>query len=167
MAAWAPAGAARARRGDPRARAIAAAGQEHLAALAGGVVRALQLPSPVRVSWSGGVAGNAWYRAGMRRALGRRFACRWQAPVIDPALAAARLASRLDAAATAGGQRAERRRSPVHEPMRRLVITVCPREPGVVVLPVERGGRARRLDAAAIARELRELIDAAPDSSST
>ena len=42
--------------------------------------------------------------------------------------------------------------------MRRLVITVCPREPGVVVLPVERGGRARRLDTAAIARELRELI---------
>ena len=42
--------------------------------------------------------------------------------------------------------------------MRRLVITVLPREPGVVVLPVERGGRARRLDAAAIARDLRELI---------
>ena len=43
--------------------------------------------------------------------------------------------------------------------MRRVVITVCPREPGVVVLPVERGGRARRLDAAAIARELTGLID--------
>jgi hypothetical protein len=43
--------------------------------------------------------------------------------------------------------------------MRRLVITVCPREPGVVVLPVERGGRARRLDAAAIVRDLRGLID--------
>src|SRR5262245_28690969 len=42
--------------------------------------------------------------------------------------------------------------------MRRLVITVCPREPGVVVLPVERGGRARRLDAAAIAHDLDELI---------
>src|SRR5262245_42498443 len=42
--------------------------------------------------------------------------------------------------------------------MRRLVITVCPREPGVVVLPIERGGRARRLDAAAIAHDLRELI---------
>src|SRR6185503_7428988 len=95
VAAWAPLVLRRARRGDPRARVIAAAGQEHLAALAGGVVRALQLPSPVRVSWSGGVAGNAWYRAGIRRALGRRFACRWQAPVTDPALAAARLASRL------------------------------------------------------------------------
>jgi hypothetical protein len=42
--------------------------------------------------------------------------------------------------------------------MRRLVITVCPREPGVVVLPVERGRRARRLDAAAIVRDLQGLI---------
>jgi hypothetical protein len=49
----------------------------------------------VRVSWSGGVAGDAWYRAGLRRALGRRFVCRWQAPVTDAALAAARLAGRL------------------------------------------------------------------------
>jgi hypothetical protein len=44
--------------------------------------------------------------------------------------------------------------------MRRLVITVCPRESGVVVLPVERGGRRRRLDAAAVARSLRDLIAA-------
>jgi len=42
--------------------------------------------------------------------------------------------------------------------MRRLVITVCPREPGVVVLPVERGQRARRLDAPGIARDLAALI---------
>jgi hypothetical protein len=42
--------------------------------------------------------------------------------------------------------------------VKRLIITVCPREPGVVVLPVERGGRARRLDAAAIVRELTGLI---------
>jgi hypothetical protein len=42
--------------------------------------------------------------------------------------------------------------------MRRLVITVCSREPGVVALPLERGGRARRLDAPAIARDLRGLI---------
>jgi len=97
VAAFAPLVLGRARRGDPRARAIAAAGQEHLAALAGGVVRALHLPAPVRVSWTGGVANNAWYRVGLRRALGRRFACRWQAPVSDPALAAARLALRLAA----------------------------------------------------------------------
>jgi glucosamine kinase len=106
VATWAPLVLRRARRGDPRARAIAAAGQEHLAALAGGVVRTLRLPSPVRVSWSGGVAGNAWYRAGLRRALGRRFACRWQAPVTDPALAAARLATRLASPASGVRRRA-------------------------------------------------------------
>lgn len=43
---------------------------------------------------------------------------------------------------------------------RRLVVTVCPREPGVVVLPVERGGRAARLDAGAIAERLRALVAA-------
>jgi hypothetical protein len=41
---------------------------------------------------------------------------------------------------------------------RRLVITVCPREPGVVELPIVRGGRAVRLSAAAILRHLRELV---------
>lgn len=40
---------------------------------------------------------------------------------------------------------------------RRLVITVCPCEAGVVTLPVERGGRPRRLDARAVARELEAL----------
>jgi hypothetical protein len=41
---------------------------------------------------------------------------------------------------------------------RRLVITVCPHEPGVVTLPVARGGRAVRLNAAAIVRHLTELV---------
>ena len=41
---------------------------------------------------------------------------------------------------------------------RRLVISVCGRELGTVVLPVERGGRARRLDARAIARQLSALV---------
>lgn len=41
---------------------------------------------------------------------------------------------------------------------RRLVVTVCPRERGVVVLPVTRGGRAHRLDAPAILTHLRELV---------
>ena len=41
---------------------------------------------------------------------------------------------------------------------RRLVITVCPREPGVVVLPVERGGRRFRMDAAGLTRSLTALI---------
>jgi hypothetical protein len=43
-------------------------------------------------------------------------------------------------------------------PPRRLVITVCPRERGVVVIPVTRRGRAVRLDAPAIFRQLSELI---------
>ena len=41
---------------------------------------------------------------------------------------------------------------------RRLVITVCPREPGSVALPIARGGRSVRLNAAAIERHLRELV---------
>jgi hypothetical protein len=39
-------------------------------------------------------------------------------------------------------------------PRRRLVITVCPRERGTVVIPLTRGGRRHRLDAPAIARHL-------------
>jgi hypothetical protein len=41
---------------------------------------------------------------------------------------------------------------------RRIVITVCPREPGAVALPVERGGPRRRLDARAILGELSALV---------
>jgi hypothetical protein len=40
----------------------------------------------------------------------------------------------------------------------RLVITVCPREPGVVRLPLRAGGPARRLDAPAILRHLERLV---------
>jgi len=42
---------------------------------------------------------------------------------------------------------------------RRLVITVCSRERGVVVLPVERGDRATRLDARAVAQRLRAIAE--------
>jgi len=42
--------------------------------------------------------------------------------------------------------------------VRRLVVTVCPREPGTVRLPVAPGDRVRRLDAAATLRELRALV---------
>ena len=41
---------------------------------------------------------------------------------------------------------------------RRIVITVCPRERGVVVLPITRGGRAVRLNAEAILQQLAELV---------
>ena len=98
IASLAPGVLGRARRGDRCARAIAAAGQEHLAALAAGVVRGLRLVPPVRVSWSGGLLADDWYRAGLRRALARRVRCRWHPPEVDAALAAARLAAaRLEA----------------------------------------------------------------------
>jgi hypothetical protein len=41
--------------------------------------------------------------------------------------------------------------------VRRLVITVCPREPGVIVLPVRCGERRRRLDATGVAAGLDAL----------
>jgi hypothetical protein len=41
---------------------------------------------------------------------------------------------------------------------RRLVITVCPRERGVVILPLERGGRATRLDASGVLAALQDLV---------
>jgi hypothetical protein len=41
---------------------------------------------------------------------------------------------------------------------RRLVIYVCSRESGTVTLPIERGGRARRLDARTVVRHLDALI---------
>jgi hypothetical protein len=40
---------------------------------------------------------------------------------------------------------------------RRLVITVCPLEPGTVMLPLTRGARPRRLGARAIASHLADL----------
>ena len=43
--------------------------------------------------------------------------------------------------------------------MKRLLeITVCPRERGSVVLPMERSGRPRRMDARAITQHLERLI---------
>ena len=45
-------------------------------------------------------------------------------------------------------------------PARRLVVTICPRERGVARLPLEAGGRRRRLDAPAVARCLQELVSA-------
>ncbi|HTO12134.1 MAG TPA: BadF/BadG/BcrA/BcrD ATPase family protein [Candidatus Binatia bacterium] len=94
VAALAPRVLARARGGDRRARAIVAAGQARLAALAADVIRRLRLRRPVSVSWGGSLLANAAYRAGVRRALARHAACRWQAPALDAALAAARLAAR-------------------------------------------------------------------------
>lgn len=44
------------------------------------------------------------------------------------------------------------------KPSRRLLVTVCTRERGVVVLPLERGGRATRFDAAGVLTALRALV---------
>jgi N-acetylglucosamine kinase-like BadF-type ATPase len=93
IAARAPVVLARARRGDRRARSITAAGQDHLAAQAASVIKQLGLAAPVNVSWSGGLLADAWYRAGVQRALARRVRCRWRAPVSDAVHAAARLAT--------------------------------------------------------------------------
>jgi len=43
---------------------------------------------------------------------------------------------------------------------RLLVVTVCPQEPGVVRLPLTRGGRPERVDAAGIITALRALVAA-------
>ena len=96
VAALAPRVLARARTGDRRARAIVVSGQEQLAGLAADVIRRLRLRRPVSVSWGGGLLANAWYRAGVRRALARRVRCRWRPPTSDAALAAARLAARRE-----------------------------------------------------------------------
>jgi N-acetylglucosamine kinase-like BadF-type ATPase len=93
IAALAPAVLRRARRGHYRARKIVAAGQEHLATLAAGVIRRLDLTPPVLVSCSGGLLTDDWYRAGLRRALARRSRVRWQPPQADAALTAARRAA--------------------------------------------------------------------------
>ena len=49
-------------------------------------------------------------------------------------------------------------REPAPHTARRLVVTVCLREPGTVRLPLTRGDRVRRLDAPAILRALTTLV---------
>jgi N-acetylglucosamine kinase-like BadF-type ATPase len=96
IAALAPAVIARARRGDRRARTIVAEGQRHLAAQALDVVRRLRVPSPVAVSWAGSVMDDAWFRAGVARALARAgVRARWRPPAMAPVEAAAVRAAEL------------------------------------------------------------------------
>ncbi len=96
IAALAPSVIARARRGDRRARTIVAEAQQHLAAQAVEVVRRLRLSGPVTVSWAGSVLDDAWYRAGVARALsGKGVRARWRAPAMPPVEAAARRAVEL------------------------------------------------------------------------
>jgi N-acetylglucosamine kinase-like BadF-type ATPase len=96
IAALAPAVVTRARRGDRRALAIVAEGQRHLAGFALTVARRLRLRAPVAASWSGSVADDPWFRAGLSRAVKRAgLRVRWHPPAADAVTAAARLAERL------------------------------------------------------------------------
>jgi N-acetylglucosamine kinase-like BadF-type ATPase len=92
IAALAPGVMRRARR-DPRARAIVAEAQSHLARLAVDVARGLRLPRPVVVSWAGGVLGEPRFRRGLARAVARAgLRVRWTAPAGEPVAAALALA---------------------------------------------------------------------------
>jgi N-acetylglucosamine kinase-like BadF-type ATPase len=96
IAALAPSVIARARGGDTRARRIVAEGQRDLAGAARDVARELRLPAPITVSWAGSVLDNAWFRAGVARALARAGArARGRAPALAPVEAAARRAAQI------------------------------------------------------------------------
>jgi N-acetylglucosamine kinase-like BadF-type ATPase len=96
IAGLAPSVLARARRGDRRARAIVGEAQSHLASLARDVVRQLRLPSPVAVSWAGGVLDDARFRGGLKRAVTKHgLGVRWRAPAAAPVAAAVALAQRM------------------------------------------------------------------------
>lgn len=100
IAARAPRVLARARRGDPAARRIARAAQEALAAQARDVARTLALRPPVNASWAGSVLDDAWFRAGLARAVARAgLRARWHRPAAAPVAAALRLARRMTAEA--------------------------------------------------------------------
>lgn len=94
IAALAPVVVARARRGDPRARRVVADGQRHLAGAVVAVARRLRLRAPVDASWGGSVLGNAWFRAGLQRAVHRAgLRVRWHPPAASAVAGAARLAA--------------------------------------------------------------------------
>ena len=96
IAALAPGVLARAKRGDARARTIVREAQGHLAGFARDVAGRLALPAPVAVSWAGSVLDDAWFRAGVARALARTgVRARWQAPVMAPVEAAAQRAAQI------------------------------------------------------------------------
>jgi glucosamine kinase len=96
IAGLAPSVLARARRGDRRAREIVRDAQSHLARLARDVVRQLCLPSPVAVSWAGGVLDDPRFREGLKRAVAKHgLGVRWRAPAAAPVDAAVALAQRM------------------------------------------------------------------------
>jgi len=106
IAALAPMVIGRARLGDRRARGIVAAGQAHLAAHVADIARRLVLPTPVTMSWAGGVLADPWFRRGVMRAVSHAgLRARWIAPKATGVIAAGRLARELAAWPAARGQR--------------------------------------------------------------
>jgi N-acetylglucosamine kinase-like BadF-type ATPase len=104
IAAHAPTVVARARRGDRAALRVVREAQDHLARLAATAVVELKLPPPVRIGAAGSVMHEAWFRAGVSRALARRgVRARWHAGAVEPVVAAARLAARLAGDAAGDG----------------------------------------------------------------
>lgn len=96
IAALAPGVLARARRGDRSARRIVAGAQRCLALLAVEAARAARLRPPIRVSSAGKLAGNHFFRAGLRRALRRSgLRTRFIPPSDPPVLGGLALALRL------------------------------------------------------------------------
>jgi glucosamine kinase len=96
IAALAPMVLRKARRGNRRARGIVFAAQCALAWLVLTLARDLGLPTPLPVSWAGGLLADTRFRAGVWRAVERggfRIACR--PPLEAPVEAAARLARSL------------------------------------------------------------------------
>ncbi|MFQ5520555.1 MAG: BadF/BadG/BcrA/BcrD ATPase family protein [Candidatus Methylomirabilia bacterium] len=84
IAALAPGVLARARRGNRSARRIVAEAQRCLALLAVEAARAARLRPPIKVSWAGSLAGNNFFRAGLRRALRRSGLRTRLVPPSDP-----------------------------------------------------------------------------------
>ena len=96
IAALAPGVLARARRGERRARAVAARAQAALARLGLDLARRLALPRPVAVSWAGRLMGDARFRAGVWHAMrGAGLAISPRPPRASAVAAAAALAEAL------------------------------------------------------------------------
>jgi hypothetical protein len=66
------------------------------------VARRLLLPTPVTMSWAGGVQADPWFRAGVMRAVARGgLRAIWIAPRVTGLIAAGRLAQELATRPTA------------------------------------------------------------------
>ena len=60
------------------------------------VIRRVRLRPPVTVSWAGSLLDDAWFRAGVGRALARAgVRAHWRAPAMAPVEAAAQRAAAL------------------------------------------------------------------------